>query len=101
MNRTAFLIDGFNLYHSAKNASGDLGLSGAGTRWLDIRGMCASYLHAIGDDAQIAGVFYFSALAEHLKAVKPDVVARHLNFIECLKATSVTVELARFKKKRI
>jgi len=101
MNRTSFLIDGFNLYHSVKNASVDLRLNGSGTRWLDIHAMCASYLHAIGNNAQIIDIFYFSALAKHIEAYKPDVVARHVNYIECLKATRVSVELARFKKKRI
>lgn len=31
MTRTAFLVDGFNLYHSLKDASFRLGLQGAGT----------------------------------------------------------------------
>lgn len=101
MNRTTFLIDGFNLYHSAKDASIDLNLKGNGTRWLNIYAMCSSYLHAIGNNAQIADVYYFSALARHIEAFKPDVVARHLTFIRCLKATGVIVELARFKKKNI
>lgn len=101
MNRTTFPIDGFNLYHSVKNASVDLGLNGAGTRWLDIHSMCNSYLHAIGNNAQTVGVYYFSALARHIEAFKPDVVARHKTYIECLEATGVAVELARFKKKRV
>lgn len=101
MNRISFLIDGFNLYHSVKNASIDLGLKGGGTRWLNIYAMCGSYLHAIGNNAQIVSVYYFSALAKHIEAFKPDVVTRHLTFIQCLKATGVSVELARFKKKNI
>lgn len=101
MNRTAFLIDGFNLYHSVKNASTDLGLNGQGTRWLNIYSMCRSYLSAIGNNAQIASIYYFSALARHIEAYKPDVVARHKLFIECLESTGVLVELARFKKKSI
>lgn len=101
MNRTVFLIDGFNLYHSVKKASLDLGLEGTGTRWLDIDGLCRSYLHAIGNDAQIAGIHYFSALAKHIESFKPDVTARHMAYIECLKATNISVELSRFKKKPI
>ncbi len=123
MNRTVFLIDGFNLYHSVRNASADLGLKGQQTRWLkssrprgrngacalkgqqtrwlNIYSMCSSYLSAIGNNAQIAGVFYFSALARHIEAFKPDVVARHKLFIECLESTGISVELARFKKKSI
>jgi len=101
MNRTSFLVDGFNLYHSVKTASFDLGLGGRGTKWLDIYGMCSSYLHAIGKDAQTVGVHYFSALAKHLQSSNPGVVARHTCYLDCLKHTGVTVELARFKKKKI
>jgi uncharacterized LabA/DUF88 family protein len=101
MNRTSFLVDGFNLYHSVRSASIDLGLNGYGTKWLDIYGLCSSYLHAIGNNAQIAGLFYFSALAKHLQASNPGVVARHACYVECLKHTGITIELARFKKKNI
>lgn len=98
VNRTTFLVDGFNLYHSVKNASHDLG--GSGTRWLDIRALCASYLSAIGGNAQVEAIYYFSALATHLLAVDPQITARHQTYIECLVATGVSVELARFKKKQ-
>lgn len=101
MNKTAFLIDGFNLYHSAKSASQDLGLQGAGTKWLNIHSLCKSYLHAIGNNAQFTDIFYFSALARHIEAFKPDVVKRHLLYTECLQATGISVVLSRFKKKQI
>jgi uncharacterized LabA/DUF88 family protein len=106
INRTVFLIDGFNVYHSVKNASRDLGLGGAGTRWLDISAFCRSYFSAIApltDNApiQVEGIYYFSALATHLEATKSDVTKRHKTYIECLEATGITVELSRFKKKKI
>lgn len=101
MNKTIFLIDGFNLYHSVKSASQDLGLTGKGTRWLNIDALCKSYLHATGGNAQVTGIYYFSALARHIEAFKADVVKRHLLYIECLKVTGITVELSRFKKKQI
>ena len=63
MNRTAFLVDGFNLYHSLVDASRDTG--GVGTKWLDLRALCASYLSGIGGGAQISQIVYFSALAVH------------------------------------
>jgi uncharacterized LabA/DUF88 family protein len=99
MNRTAFIIDGFNLYHSVKNASADLG--GTSTRWLDINALCNSYLHLVGNGAQTQGVYYFSALAHHLSSVNPGVVQRHQSFIRCLKSTGINVNLARFKEKEI
>lgn len=101
MNRTVFLIDGFNLYHSVKSASHDLGLQGAGTKWLNIHSLCQSYLHAIGNNAQLTKVFYFSAFAKHIEAFKPDVVKRHLLYTQSLEATGVSVVLSRFKKKQI
>ena len=98
MNRTSFLIDGFNLYHSVKTASHDLGLSGGRTRWLDIRSMCQSYLHLIDTTARLAEIYYFSALAKHLENRKPDVTTRHKTYIRCLEDSGVIVELHRFKK---
>jgi uncharacterized LabA/DUF88 family protein len=98
-NRTAFIIDGFNLYHSVKIASSDLG--GLSTKWLNIRALCDSYLHLVGGGAQTQGVYYFSAPADHLSMVNPGVVQRHRRLIKCLSATGVTVELSRFKEKKV
>ena len=98
MNRTSFLIDGFNLYHSLKSASHDLGLNGGGTRWLDIRSLCDSFLHLIGNNSQISEIYYFSALATHLETKKPDVTVRHRTYIRCLEHSGIIVELHRFKK---
>lgn len=98
MNRTIFLIDGFNLYHSVKTASNDLGLGGNGTRWLNIRSLCDSFLHLIGNNAQTSEIYYFSALAKHLENRKPDVTLRHKTYIRCLEDSGVIVELHRFKK---
>lgn len=98
MNRVAFLIDGFNLYHSARQASRDLQV---GTKWLDISGLCRSYLHLFGRGSTLQGVHYFSALAHHIAARDPQVVVRHQAFLECLRETGVAVELARFKPKTV
>jgi uncharacterized LabA/DUF88 family protein len=99
MNRVAFLIDGFNLYHSIRVAQQELG--GASAKWLDIKGLCGSYLHLIGGGAQIAEIYYFSALAKHLEATNPDVTKRHRDYITCLEATGIQVKLGRFKNKKI
>ena len=98
MNRVAFLIDGFNLYHSVKQAEQDFGVS---SRWLDIWALCSSYLAVIGGGSELESVHYFSALAVHLEATNPDVTARHRAFLRCLKATGVEVNLSSFKKKTI
>jgi len=99
MDRTIFLIDGFNLYHSVRSASKDL--RGATTKWLNIASLCRSYLPALGAECRINDIFYFSALAAHLEATNPDVTKRHRNFIRCLESTGIVVELARFKAKEI
>ncbi|MFQ6092922.1 MAG: NYN domain-containing protein [bacterium] len=96
MNRTTFLIDGFNLYHSVRDASRALG--GTTTKWLNIRSLCDSYLHVIGNNAQTQSAYYFSALAKHLIASDPDKVKRHKTLIEALESTGVIVELAQFKE---
>jgi hypothetical protein len=101
LNRTAFLVDGFNLYHSLMDASFHQGLEGAGTRRQDLRAFCGSFQHAIGGGARLAAVHYFSALAEHMEAVKPSTTARHLAYIECLRASGVEVVLSSFKQKWI
>lgn len=99
MNRIAFVVDGFNVYHSLRSASSDLGLKGSGTRWLNIRSLCDSYLYLISKDATNVGIYYFSALATHLQTVSPHAVARHKSYISCLEDSGVTVELSRFKDK--
>ena len=72
-NRTAFVIAGFNVYHSLVDASKSLGLPDeSGTKWLNLRGLCESYLPVFGTDATLAGVHYFSALAHHLQSTHPD-----------------------------
>lgn len=99
MIRTAFLIDGFNLYHSVRRAGREL--NGATTKWLDIHSLCKSYLYVLGPTHRIERIFYFSALAKHLEATNPDVTKRHRDFIKCLESTGIVVELARFKEKEI
>jgi NYN domain len=104
LERTTFLVDGFNLYHSIRQAADDAaraGLPQPHMKWLDLRSLCASYLHLIGRGAELRDVYYFSALATHLEAVKPDVVVRHKTLISALSANGVSVELGRFKEKTL
>lgn len=101
MNRTTFIVDGFNMYHSVEEASRQLGLGSRGTKWLDLRSLCASYLHVLGGGAQIQTIYYFSALAKHLEAAKPDVTLRHQTYVRALESTGVIVQLSRFKAKDV
>ncbi len=93
MNRTIFLVDGFNLYFSLKQAEKDFGKS---TRWLDLNSLCKSYLSQVGNKAQLQDIYYFSALAHHLTTIDPYMVKRHQDYISCLKNSGVQVELGRF-----
>ncbi|MCF8052850.1 MAG: NYN domain-containing protein [Desulfobacterales bacterium] len=100
MNRVSFLVDGFNLYHSARKAEGLLKTS---TKWLDIKRLCASYLHLVGrvvkDQVCMESLYYFSALAYHIETNNPGVTKRHKAFIRCLEDSGIHVELSRFKEK--
>jgi uncharacterized LabA/DUF88 family protein len=96
--RVAFFVDGFNLYHSVKTAEREHG--GGPFRWLDIHRLCKTLTAtALAPGAVLGEVHYFSALAKHLEARKPDVVRRHRIFISALESTGVEVHLSSFKKK--
>jgi hypothetical protein len=102
--RVLFLVDGFNLYHSANELRKDLAAVGAtgpvpSTKWLDIRGMLGSCLSLISPTATLGEVHYFSALAHFREAKSPGTVNRHRDYIRCLEDTGVVVSLGRFKEK--
>lgn len=99
MNRTVFLVDGFNLYHSLRAASEDLG--GVPTKWLNLPQLLESYLPAIGGQAATERIYYFSALATHLERRQPGVTSRHRTYIDSLKSYGVVVVLGRFKPKQV
>ena len=93
------MVDGFNLYHSVRTASADLG--GQSTKWLDIRSLLSSYLPIVGADAMLERIYYFTAIASHLDARRPGVTARHRLYLECLSSTGIVPILARFKYKTV
>jgi len=92
------LVDGFNVYHSLREIMRN---GGPDCRWLDVRGLCDSLLHTIGDDAQIAEVQYFGALAHHMEASRPGTVARHESYLGALRTPGVEVRLGVFKPKDV
>ncbi|TVP51354.1 MAG: NYN domain-containing protein [Gemmatimonadales bacterium] len=97
--RVSFLVDGFNVYHSIKEAMRDTG--NPSLRWLDLRALLSSYLSVFGTEAVLEDIFYFTAYAHHLTGDNPDVVTRHQTYVTALKNAGVTVEVARFKKKSV
>jgi len=97
MNRTIFLVDDFNVYHSTRDISRDF--IGLRVKWLNIHSLCSSFLYLINKDARLEHIYYFSAFAFHLN--DPNLIPRHKNYIKCLEATGVTPKLGRFKPKDI
>lgn len=83
--RTAFLIDGFNFYHSIKDLSRNF-------RWFDYAKFCRHFLR--GSDS-IHSITYFTALA-HWRANSE---ARHKIFIEACKIMGIRVVEGKFKDK--
>lgn len=82
---TAFLIDGFNFYHSLKNFERRL-------RWFNYYEYC---LHFMRSTDTLQSITYFTALAHWL----PDGVRRHEVFIEACAAMGIRVVLGKFKEK--
>lgn len=95
--RVSFLVDGFNVYHSLREAAG-----GAKTlNWLDLDALCRSYLQLFGKTAVLERVYYFSAFAEWRKKTDPTVVDRHKAYIAALGSKGVIVQVGRFKVKDV
>lgn len=97
-NRVAFVVDGFNLYHSARDIHD---ATRHNYRWLNIHALCTSYLSAIGGDASLEAIHYFSALAYYREKWKPGTVGRHKTYIQALDSTGINVALSRFKAKDV
>ena len=100
MNRTVFLVDGFNLYHSLIDAQKDSG--GKSAKWLNLKQLCSSYLHnaahASSSRAEIENIYYFSASPTHRNE---DKIVRHSLYMRCLRASGINIQLGRFKQKTV
>jgi uncharacterized LabA/DUF88 family protein len=99
--RVSFLIDGFNVYHSVKDALAAKQITHG--KWLDYRALCAGLLRDVGNfepNAQIAKIRYFTAFASYLSNTQPDVVPRHKTFIAALEFLGIEVVLGNFKQKK-
>jgi uncharacterized LabA/DUF88 family protein len=96
-DQTFFLVDGFNLYHSIRDITYYCD-SQLRLKWLDISALCKFLLHRIGN-ADLAGIYYFSAFAYHLN--DPEIIARHKTYIKCLEDTGIEKQISRFKPREI
>lgn len=99
MNRTAYLVDGFNLYHSLVDAQREY--RGRSAKWLNLAALCERFLKTSaelrGEPAVLVGIHYFSATPTHRPA---DQQARHTLYMRCLLGTGVQVYLSHFKRRR-
>ena len=90
MNRVAFFIDGFNLYHSLKDYAPDC-------RWLNLKKLCEHYIDPSKE--QVVAIYYFSAIATwHHDQTK---VQRHNQYIARLRQENVVPVLGKFKEKEL
>jgi uncharacterized LabA/DUF88 family protein len=100
--RTTFLVDGFNVYHSLKDASKDLGFKdGRGAKWLNLSSLLHANLHLFGKSAVLGEIYYFTAFANHRRKWDAHVIARHERYIRCLRDTGVIPVISRFKEKDV
>jgi uncharacterized LabA/DUF88 family protein len=95
--RVAFLVDGFNVYHSIKVAQK---AARTGLRWLDLQALCSTVVRAsLGTHYRLVSVDYFTAIASHLGARDPGKVLRQRTYLAALDATGVRVHTGNFKPK--
>lgn len=90
MNRVAFFIDGFNLYHSLKDNAPEC-------RWLNLRKLCEHYINP--EKESIVSIFYFSAIATWQP--NQEKVQKHIKYIERLRRENIIPVLGKFKEKDI
>lgn len=102
--RVRFFVDGFNLYHGLRQATRersrqrDHGLSTQGAKWFDLQRYCRDFVkNVLPSGSALQGVEYFTAYATHLQPSQPDVVSRHMRYVECLEDLGVVVTIGRFK----
>lgn len=94
--KVTVLIDGFNVYHSIRDALART--PHRNLKWLNYRSMCQSFINDVVylQGSSIARIYYFSALARHAGR---DVVMRHKLYIQALESAGVEVVTGNFKKK--
>jgi len=97
VERTVFLADGFNLYHSLEKA---VYLEPTkGVKWLDLNGLFSNVLGAISGWQELTAVYYFTAYANYQKEHFPDKLTRHRAYVRALTASGVHVKVHDFKRK--
>lgn len=87
MIRSAFFVDGFNLYHAIKR------LQEPHLKWLNLRALMGRQISPRSET--LAAVYYFSAYADWMPTQK----SRHEEYVRALKSVNVDIVLGQFKAK--
>lgn len=95
--RTAFFVDGFNLYHSVCRA--EKLHAHDSLKWLDLRSLFRGHVDLVEPSAILSGVIYYTAYAHHLASKQSDKISRHKAYVRALTASGVKVEISHFKRK--
>lgn len=100
--RISFIVDGLNLYFSLREMEG---LSKKPSRWLDLRGMCESFVQAIGQHVgfrtTLGEIHYFAAYPSPATLRVKGVVDWQHTYVEALEATGVSVTMSPFKDRDV
>ena len=95
--RVTFLVDGFNVFHSIKDAVRFRENPYTSLKWLDLLSMMRSCLPLVGPSAKLEEVHFFTAYAHYLN--DNPLIVRHGAYVAALEATGVIVHEGRFKEK--
>lgn len=87
MERGAFFVDGFNLYHALQANP-----AYAKYKWLNLDALAKAFMRT---DQQVSRVYYFTAYATW----DPGKMARHQALVRALESVGVEVIMGRFKYK--
>lgn len=96
--KTTFLVDGFNLFHSVKDAQNDLGHN---VKWLNIDSLLKSYLPHLDKEATFNSIYYFTALRNFLSISDPATIERHKLYMKVLESFGINIQYGRFKEKKV
>lgn len=94
VRRSSFFIDGFNLYHSIKDAGGDYARvrDFQKYKWLNLWAFCEKF---ITKSEQINNVYYFTAYANW----KPESASRHRAYVAANTVLGCTPIFGKFVEK--
>tara|TARA_B110000093_G_C12861489_1_gene363644 strand:- start:94 stop:741 length:648 start_codon:yes stop_codon:yes gene_type:complete len=102
--KVSFLIDGFNLYHSIEDVRKKRRIK---ARWLDVKTLLRTFFtdpdfkKLSEERPSFNGIYYFTALRNHVAEKKPQSIARHQRYIKALENTGVEVIYGGFKPRTI